>query len=520
MGARVARITAAALAAALALLALPLAASPAAALDSLTPDRDHDGLIDTVDPDDDNDGLTDLQECSGEHLAPLIQAGTPDLKLVPSLFGQTIGPKTDLDLTADISDQFGYGAGSGAVVVTIENAHTHPTADIFISGHNSVTNGPAGETRVQITGTLGLYVDLRHDVQWFNNDTKILRTHDGTQLINTIAAFGGSDPAGWSRPAPVTLADGFEYRVVGPPVVPPAEPGKFAYEFPTLYTSPIYMTATPAPAILNILTDFGFETTLAHPGLYPVMDVFLYAECDSDGDGIGDRLDREISGADDAGSGPMDVPVTINVLDNDSTQMSIGDLAVTGFTQPVAGGVVTQAGNVLTYTPPTGFSGFVEFTYTAVDPIGQSIIQTVRIAITPIGADDAATTPAGTAVPFNALGNDPTKSLTLGPAPTSVPANGTVVTTADGTVSYTPNAGFVGVDTFTITAMDADGQLVVQTMSITVTPRPAAVVTAASGPTTIASTGLDPTAGIVIAGLLALVGAAMLIVRTRRISAD
>ena len=45
---------------------------------------------------------------------------------------------------------------------------------------------------------------------------------------------------------------------------------------------------------------------------------------------------------------------------------------------------------------------------------------------------------------------------------TTDPLNGTVVVNADGTMTYTPNAGFVGVDTFTYTiCVDiTDGRIV------------------------------------------------------------
>jgi len=37
------------------------------------------------------------------------------------------------------------------------------------------------------------------------------------------------------------------------------------------------------------------------------------------------------------------------------------------------------------------------------------------------------------------------------------PSNGSVVENVDGTVTYTPTAGFIGTDTFTYTVQDDDG---------------------------------------------------------------
>jgi hypothetical protein len=49
-------------------------------------------------------------------------------------------------------------------------------------------------------------------------------------------------------------------------------------------------------------------------------------------------------------------------------------------------------------------------------------------------------------------------------------ANGTVVIEDDGTVTYTPETGFSGIDTFTYTATDGDGQTITQSVTVTVTP--------------------------------------------------
>jgi large repetitive protein len=49
-------------------------------------------------------------------------------------------------------------------------------------------------------------------------------------------------------------------------------------------------------------------------------------------------------------------------------------------------------------------------------------------------------------------------------------SNGTVVRNADGTFTYTPNAGFDGNDSFTYTVRNADGATDTATVRITVTP--------------------------------------------------
>lgn len=154
-------------------------------------------------------------------------------------------------------------------------------------------------------------------------------------------------------------------------------------------------------------------------------------------------------------------PVRIAVLDNDSDPN--GDtLSVAGFSTS-SNGTVLQEGNVLVYTPRTGFVGTDTFTYTAIDPAGNRNNATVSITVTaatpnlPVANVDQVETLQNAPVTITVLGNDTdpngdTLSLTaVGSA-----AHGTV-TRSGNTVIYTPNAGFTGEDQFTYTVSDGNG---------------------------------------------------------------
>ncbi|WML92445.1 Ig-like domain-containing protein [Thiothrix lacustris] len=154
-------------------------------------------------------------------------------------------------------------------------------------------------------------------------------------------------------------------------------------------------------------------------------------------------------------------PVRIAVLDNDSDPN--GDtLSVAGFSTS-SNGTVLQEGNVLIYTPRTGFVGTDTFTYTAIDPAGNRNNATVSITVTaatpnlPVANVDQVETLQNAPVTITVLGNDTdpngdTLSLTaVGSA-----AHGTV-TRSGNTVIYTPNAGFTGEDQFTYTVSDGNG---------------------------------------------------------------
>ena len=91
----------------------------------------------------------------------------------------------------------------------------------------------------------------------------------------------------------------------------------------------------------------------------------------------------------------------------------------------------------------------------------------------PVASDDAYTTVAGTPLTVAApgvLANDVDADadlLTAGSA--SDPAGGAVVLNADGSFTYTPDAGFTGTDTFTYTAADGHGGTDTATVTLTVT---------------------------------------------------
>ncbi|MGO7984244.1 Ig-like domain-containing protein, partial [Rhizobium johnstonii] len=64
-------------------------------------------------------------------------------------------------------------------------------------------------------------------------------------------------------------------------------------------------------------------------------------------------------------------------------------LTVSAHTAPAHGSVTIATNGGYTYTPANGYSGPDSFTYMALDGNGSTTVQTVRITVTPVGADDA-----------------------------------------------------------------------------------------------------------------------------------
>ena len=173
--------------------------------------------------------------------------------------------------------------------------------------------------------------------------------------------------------------------------------------------------------------------------------------------------------------------VTFNVLTND-TDVDTGDvLSVASFdASTIANGTLaSNGGGSFTYVPDSGYIGVETFGYVASDGNGGTANGTVTITVTPvqhapIAGNDAYTTAQDTTLTVSApgvLANDGDQdgdTLTLQTTPVAAPSNGTVALAADGSFTYTPNAGFTGPDSFTYRVDDGTGRSADGVVTITV----------------------------------------------------
>ncbi len=173
-------------------------------------------------------------------------------------------------------------------------------------------------------------------------------------------------------------------------------------------------------------------------------------------------IDDEVKAADDAETTDVDQPVTIDVLSNDDA-----DATLTGvLTQPVNGSVAIVNGQIV-YTPNAGFEGNDTFTYEVTDPQGNTTTATVTVTVQGDvkAANDAETTDVDQPVTIDVLSNDDADATLTGVL--TQPANGSV-SIVNGQIVYTPDAGFVGVDTFTYQVTDPNGNLATTTVTVTI----------------------------------------------------
>jgi uncharacterized repeat protein (TIGR01451 family)/gliding motility-associated-like protein len=171
----------------------------------------------------------------------------------------------------------------------------------------------------------------------------------------------------------------------------------------------------------------------------------------------------------DTNTTEVDTPVDGNVLVNDFDPD--GDpIVVTGNTQPTNGSVVVNPDGSYTYTPNPGFVGEDTFEYTICDdgaPIPPPLCDTATVTIQVIpnngnitvANDDAYNGFVDQPISGNVLDNDndpegDTQLVDTTLTPVSGPSNGTLSINADGSFTYTPNAGFTGTDQFVYAIFD------------------------------------------------------------------
>lgn len=188
---------------------------------------------------------------------------------------------------------------------------------------------------------------------------------------------------------------------------------------------------------------------------------------------------------------PEEEPVSIAVLLNDTdVDSAIDPSSIALASGPSHGTVVLESSTgEFIYTPEKDFNGDDSFTYTVKDIEGAiSAPGTVTITVTPVNdapvaVDDAATTLEDTAVDIPVLLNDYDVDNDVVVSSLSIatdPKHGTVsVNASTGVVTYTPDADFLGNDSFTYTIQDPEGLISLPatvTISVTAVNQPPVAV--------------------------------------------
>ncbi len=427
--------------------------------DSPGPDTDGDGVPDSADLDDDNDGILDTVE------DPNLDGDNDPLTNPLDSDGDGYPNHLDIDSDDDgIPDNVEAQTTAGYIAPNDDDAATYASND----GVNSAY--PSGLTPVNTDGTDNMdYLDddSDNDLVPDNNEGNDFN-FDGIP----DQSYTGNDTDGDG------LDDGYEGSDVNDGFDVNDEIDDPANDLPD--------TDGTEEVNYRDLDDDGDGIDTpdedADNDGNPTND-------DTDMDGTPDYLDPDrindnLDVVDDQATTPIDTPVEIDILDNDLGIPPSGTLEIT---EPTSGTVTVNDGgtpddisdDTITYTPEEGFEGTDTFEYTVCDAMGTCDTATVSITVgTPEMldvVDDQATTPIDTPVEIDILDNDfgiPTNGTLEITEPTSgtvtVNDGGTPDDISDDTITYTPEEGFEGTDTFQYTVCDAMGTCDTATVSITV----------------------------------------------------
>jgi uncharacterized repeat protein (TIGR01451 family) len=273
----------------------------------------------------------------------------------------------------------------------------------------------------------------------------------------------------------------------------------------TFTTAPV---TPPANGTATVAADGAvtYQPTIGFAGI----DSFVVGACDSGdpvlcGQGTVTVRVSPVAGDDSAATAAGEA-VNIDVLANDLGTVGLPAI----LTDPVNGGAAVVNGDgTVTYTPGPGFAGEDTFSYRICALNDPTLCDDATVLITvepppnnpPVVGDEAVATQVDVPVSGTVTATDPDGDpVAFGTAPVTPPANGTVDIGADGAFTYTPNAGFAGLDSFVVEACDDGDPALCDQGTVTVTVSPLATDDAAATRTGVPVTidvaandaGIDP----------------------------
>ena len=415
--------------------------------------------------------------------------------------GVVIGGNVRSDGTAD-SDPDTPFSGLTVTQVSSSSGNSGTTAP----GSTSASNGT---TITGKYGTLVIGADGSYTYTLDNSNATVNALTAGQQLTDEVFTYTLSDGSATDTATlTITIAGADDVpAVVGSLPDRAGNDADTGISIPTAggfndpEGDPLTYTATGLPPGLTINTSTGLITgTLdpsasqaSTPGNQPGTYTVVVEADDGKGNTVTQTFTYTVANpvpvpTDDVVSTPEDTPATGNVLTNDVDPD--GDtLTVTGYLVdgvlvtvtpgtpgvviiPGAGTLSISSNGSYTFTPVPDWHGTVPtVTYTVTDGEGGTTTAELRITVTPV-ADidhDTASTRANQSVNIDVLGNDTFEGTTpvVTVAPGDGPSHGTVTVRPDGTIDYTPAAGYVGTDTFTYT-VTSGGRTETATVTVTI----------------------------------------------------
>jgi Bacterial Ig domain len=456
----------------------PTNEQPFADDDVLTTAEDVAGNVDVLDGDTDDDGdplEVETPNPTADHgtvscATDGICTYTPD----PDFAGSDV-------FTYSINDGQG-GVDTGDVAVTVTPVNDPPDA--------------VDDSLTTSEDTVGI-LNVRTNDTDVDGDTLLVTTPSPAAAHGTVSCLGGGGCSYTPDPG-YSGADSFEYTIsdgnggtdtatVSVTVVPgntaPVAddddlttsedvPGSVdVLEGDTDADGDTLTVSTPAPTAAHgtVACSAAGTCTYTPAADYSGPDSFEYTVADGRGKFDTGLVTVSVTSAndspvaiDDSLTSAEDAQGQVDVLVND-TDPDGGALSVTGSTNGAHGAVSCLPAGTCTYVPAANYAGPDTFTYTVSDGDGGTDTGTVSVSVTaendaPVADDDNLTTQMGVQGDVNVLAGDVDvdgDSLGIDAGAWSDPAHGSVgCDETSGVCTYTPDAGYLGPDSFTYTVTD------------------------------------------------------------------
>lgn len=385
------------------------------------------------------------------------------------------------------SDGFTYKANDGLldgnvaqVSVTVTNPVTANDDSQFVYGGNTLTlvassgvlSNDSDANNLALTASVGQ--TTAHGVLTLNSDGSLTYVPSAGFTGTDSFTYTASDGTFTSDPATVQITVGNPIFAFDNSYGTPANKALSVDATNGLLSSDFDVNGNALTAAVGTLPANGTVTVNADGSFtytpntnFVGDDSFTYTATDgkftSDPATVQVTVQNPVGTVDDFYSTFADQVLTVDpahgVLAND-THGTGTSLAAAIQDQPTNGTVTLHADGSFVYTPNTAFIGSDSFTYTATDG---TFTNTATVSLTinnPVNApnypetvlaDHVLTVDAAHGVlsqVTDASGRTPAAAVDV------QPSSGTLTLNADGSFTYTPNAGFIGQDSFTYTADD------------------------------------------------------------------
>jgi hypothetical protein len=255
----------------------------------------------------------------------------------------------------------------------------------------------------------------------------------------------------------------------------------------------ISLTSVTQPSHGTVLVNGDGTVTYTPNANYNGPDAFDFTISDSTGLTTSGTVQIQVNAVNDAPVTSAEsittneetpVQVTLDATDADNDTLTFAIIS-----QPEHG-MVSILGNVATYTPATDYFGSDSFTFQANDGLANSNISTVTITVinvndAPAANDDYVAFHGWNPVTIAVLANDVDADRdSLSITGTTAPSHGSTVVNADNTITYTPENGYAGLDSFTYAISDGNGGTASATVHLAVNVDNNAPVTSDTSATT------------------------------------